>query len=138
MSRPEDYRNRIISISYGIGGFFQGHSEDTIRKKTDCAIVEGRESSPFGPGFEPLEISLEVWYEMLDKLYRDVRIHEWKKRYVNPDILDGTQWSINIELSDGQTISYYGSNEYPPRWEEFGKVFREACSGRKMRPLLEP
>jgi hypothetical protein len=49
---------------------------------------------------------------------RNCRILKWEKNYNNPHILDGTQWSLNIELDD-RIIEKSGSNAYPNEWEEF-------------------
>ncbi|MEA4826901.1 MAG: hypothetical protein VB130_09740 [Clostridium sp.] len=42
----------------------------------------------------------------------------WKRKYVNSDILDGTQWSIDIE-TDKRKIHKYGSNDFPGHWDTF-------------------
>lgn len=42
----------------------------------------------------------------------------WKSSYVEPDILDGTQWNI-VVIREGRTIKKYGSNKYPLGWECF-------------------
>ncbi|MCR4638481.1 MAG: hypothetical protein K5677_04550 [Ruminococcus sp.] len=52
-------------------------------------------------------------------------LNEWKKDYVNNDILDGTQWSLDINLTNNRKRSYNGSNDYPPYWNELLKVFRQ-------------
>ena len=43
---------------------------------------------------------------------------DWKKSYVNREILDGEQWSIKI-FSNGKQQEKYGSNQYPRNWGVF-------------------
>ena len=54
-------------------------------------------------------------------------IHEWKKRFEVLDyaVEDGTQWSLDIKLTNNRSRHYYGSNAYPPYWPELKKIFRE-------------
>lgn len=55
--------------------------------------------------------SLEKWISFrhfLDHL----NAWKWKPNYSNQDILDGTQWSLEIEYGDAK-ISCSGSNSYP-------------------------
>ena len=54
----------------------------------------------------------------------DMYLHEWKKSYVDQDVLDGTQWSLEIKLTGGRKRTYTGSNDYPPYWNELLKVFK--------------
>ena len=57
------------------------------------------------------EPSLEKWISfryLLDHL----NAWKWKPSYSNQDILDGTQWSLEIEYGDAK-ISCSGSNSYP-------------------------
>ena len=68
------------------------------------------------PQFEKLarrrrEPSLEKWISfryLLDHL----NAWKWKPSYSNQGILDGTQWSLEIEYGDAK-ISCSGSNSYP-------------------------
>ena len=54
-----------------------------------------------------------------------IYLHEWKKEYVDPNVLDGTQWGLDINLTNKRVRHYYGSNDYPPYWTELKKIFRE-------------
>ena len=54
----------------------------------------------------------------------DKTLHEWKKNYVDPYVLDGTQWSLELGLTGNRKRNYFGSNDYPPYWTELKKVFR--------------
>lgn len=65
------------------------------------------------------------WFRIVNTLYNNLYLHEWKKSYVDLDVLDGTQWELDIKLTDKRVRHYSGSNEYPPNWKELVKIFRE-------------
>ena len=59
----------------------------------------------------------EVELFIKDEFLRGIaglHIGEWKKRYENPYVLDGTQWIVSIEYEDGrEPVQIHGSNAYP-------------------------
>ena len=71
------------------------------------------------------QISSVKWQNIVNKLYTQLYLHEWKKKYENPTVLDGTQWQLDINLTNGRVRHYYGSNAYPPYWTELKKIFRQ-------------
>ena len=72
-----------------------------------------------------IQISDEKWDKIVSTLYDDLHLHEWKKRYDDHDVDDGTYWSLEIGLKGGRTRLYSGSNAYPPYWYELLKIFRQ-------------
>lgn len=52
------------------------------------------------------------------------RILYWNKRY-EPDyeILDGTQWSVEV-VRNNKTYHFSGNNKYPPQWKLFCKCIQ--------------
>ncbi len=121
--RAEDYRDIVTSIKFSVGGYFQGHTEVTITKNYRGAIVKVKKFPPI------LEISKKQitpakWRTIVNTLYGRLFLHEWKKEFVNPNVLDGTQWHLDINLTNGKTHHYYGSNDYPPYWSELTNIFK--------------
>jgi hypothetical protein len=57
-------------------------------------------------------------------LLQHSKLLEWQDSYVDPGILDGTQWSVRI-IYEGEEISKHGSNEYPKSWDTFCMSLRE-------------
>ena len=53
------------------------------------------------------------------KLY----VHEWKKSYVDPYVLDGEQWGLEFQLTGRRVRNYGGSNAFPPYWAELKGTF---------------
>lgn len=121
----EDYRDIVESIKFSVGGFHEGHTDITITKNENGAFVNveqfliGDLDIP-----ENRQITPARWQKIVNTLYNQLYLHEWKKKYVDPLVLDGTQWSLDIKLTNGRKREYYGSNLYPPYWPELKKIFR--------------
>lgn len=65
--------------------------------------------------------------EFLDGL-RELYIGEWRPSYNTERfgymVLDGTQWSLDIEYSNGgKPAHYYGSNSYPYNFDKLKELF---------------
>ncbi len=75
-------------------------------------------------GFEP---GLEELYEgetkssLINKL-KELHIGKWKDEYVNPYVLDGTQWDVVFVFEDGTKAQTGGSNSFPRNFSKFLKV----------------
>jgi len=121
----EDYRDIVRSIQFSVGGYFGGETEFLIKATEDGAQLT------YSPSFflhtmpKDVTISPRVWNTILNKLYAEIYLHEWKKNYKNPGVLDGTYWYLEIKLTDGRVRTYKGSNAYPPYWPELVKIFRK-------------
>ena len=134
----EYYTDIVMSIELNISRFPMGGRDIYIEKNDDGALVRVdrlprqiqslRESEPemFEGMAEPvdLQISGMKWNELLNTLYNDMHLHEWNEAYDNYDILDGTQWSLEISLTNERKIRYHGSNDYPPYWMQLNKIFK--------------
>jgi hypothetical protein len=68
----------------------------------------------------------------MDTLYAKMHLHEWKKKYVDPYVLDGTQWSLKIKMRGKRKRTYEGSNDYPPYWRALLNTFKEVSGYSKL------
>lgn len=50
---------------------------------------------------------------------------EWKKKYIDKDILDGYSWELDIELDSGEKIVRYGINKEAPYWKLLIKILKK-------------
>lgn len=48
----------------------------------------------------------------------------WKRKYVNSDILDETQWIIDI-VTDKKKTHIYGSNDFLKDWGKFCSLIQD-------------
>ena len=117
-------QKKIKEIKISIGGYHQGFQEFHINLK------DGRVCHK--PSlYEDDSLLITLSTKLLEKFKNDLigtSILNWRRRYDNNDILDGTQWEI-VLVRDGRNIIRSGSNDYPKEWENFCKIISE-ISGR--------
>ena len=121
----EDYRDVVTAIKFSVGGFFGGYTDITIRKNDKGAVVKVQKTLAYDELPDDRQISPTKWQKIVNTLYSQLYLHEWKKSFVDPCVLDGTQWSLDISLTNKRKRSYSGSTDYPPYWNELLKIFRE-------------
>ena len=120
----EDYRDIVQSIEFRDGGFFDGYMDIEIKKNADGAFVKFHEF-PFGKfPVADRQITPLRWDRLVNKLYTELYLHEWKKHFDDPEVLDGEQWELTIKLTEGRKRTYSGSNAFPPYWSELKALFR--------------
>lgn len=114
----------ITGVEFNVGGFFAGHNNVCIFSDDERYYIHSRQWCKGDDDIDKVvEITKTEWDIIIQTLYDILCIDEWKRKYDNNDILDGTQWSLNIERKNKRTIHYWGSNEYPPLWNELKQVF---------------
>ena len=134
--KAEDYRDIVTSIELSIGGFRDGWSEVSFTKNEEGALVHVIPSTFELPekGFlRDHQITHAEWDNFVDTLYGRMHLHEWKKKYENPGVLDGTGWTLTIKMIGGRKRIYEGDNNYPPYWKALINAFRKASGYAKLR-----
>lgn len=112
-----------ISFYFKIGGFFGDNYLIMIIKSEDGAAV----NYYAGEGYLPEEIipkeelSSDEWQAFIHKIFH-CYIADWKKRYVDQHVVDGTQWELEVSFVDSKPIKVYGNNKYPVHWGKFIKT----------------
>ena len=128
-SQPEQFKASI-------GGYF-GVSYH-VELQGDSILYSSSASGRTGSLFEePQALALpdvitptaEQWQTFLKTLDR-VEAWDWQERYVNPDIMDGTQWSVDLIWGDRQVKSS-GSNDFPAEFKAFCKAITALLDGRE-------
>ena len=102
-------------IKFTIGGFFDGYKTVEISigtKNISYKILRDGLNDVSKKISRNVEVS-EQWLVDFDAL----NISSWEKDYINPDVLDGTQWELIYKHGRKGYIGH-GSNAYP---ENFGR-----------------
>lgn len=82
-------------------------------KWRDGALTYSKGPSIYHETATSKPLSREDWSHFWCKLLADdVSLWDWKSRYDNPAVLDGTQWELTIEQGQYQK-RIYGSNAFP-------------------------
>ncbi len=107
--------SKISRLTVSIGGYWSGTVTvdiDLNQRKLKWTYMQAGEESVY-------EKSLRIGtVEKLQELLYDIKLLNWKKEYVDLDILDGTQWSIEIRMNEKSKM-INGSNAYPKDWDRF-------------------
>ena len=118
--------NKITRLKASVGGFF-GDSF-TIDINLDSLQVswdrcgEGTEESI------QKSIRRKTASNLKEELMR-LGLLDWKVKYVEPGVLDGTHWSVEIQL-DGRKVKKQGDNQFPEEWTAFCRLMRRISRRR--------
>ena len=120
---------RIKAIKASVGGYFGGYYN------VDIDLVDLKSTwSHGGRGEDEETIHKTIRAASANKFVEQLKmlnLLNWKAKYIEPDVCDGTQWSVEI-ITDGRTIRKVGDNQFPEEWDQFcitvrkltNKVFR--------------
>ncbi len=135
--RAEDYRNIVTEITLSVSGYFYGGTDITVKRNKNGAYVSVQDFR-LAKSEEVLlknydhQLSEAEWNQFIETLYGRMYLHEWKKNYEDPCVLDGTQWNPKVKLTGGRKRTYNGSNDFPPYWEALLKLFKEVSGYAKL------
>ena len=123
--KDHDFNEALDSMSklvFTIGGFFCGHETRTFTVSDDHVLVDVEKTmismdkeEEYGP------YRKEEFISGLKALH----IGEWKRTYIDPLVMDGTQWELDIYYNNGRRpTKISGSNAYPYNFDDL-KEFLE-------------
>ena len=119
--------NEITYFYYSDGGFFEGYRHIEIKNIENKVIYEYRHNKVK----KKLEIKKELWFNFISDII-ETGVSSWKKEYSNPNIMDGEQWELKLECSDGKELAITGCNAYPKNWKVFKEIINRFIGGLKM------
>lgn len=118
--------SEIKGIRSSVGGFFSGYYEVHLDFKT-----RKLKWSHIGSGNEDY-FEKRVRQSSIDRFIEDlksVKFLNWKSKYIEPGVCDGTQWEIEI-IKEDRNVKKYGDNKFPKDWDEFCEIIKR-ISGKK-------
>ncbi len=123
----ELYPDVLIGIGFSIGGYFGGH--DVVEITTDenghhSVYKHYPETTDSADISYTMDLTDAQWERLMDTLFRKLCVHEWKQRYVNPHVCDGTQWRLELKLTGGRRYSICGSNDFPALYNDLVRAFK--------------
>lgn len=108
----------ISSIKFHEGGFFgTDFNVDIFFRKRQIICLD--ETKPHSLRFvkTTLSFSKEQWQNIVLKNLQKCNICAWRDNYIDPGVLDGTQWGMLIRCGRKYKIHISGSNDYPEEWD---------------------
>lgn len=114
----------ITKVIFCIGGFFGGYETRTITLDKEHLHFDVEHSLMPKPSNLPDTCNYPCTRdEFLDGI-RELHMGEWRTSYMNNDVLDGTQWELTVEFSDGhKPFKTGGSNAYPYNFNGLQELF---------------
>lgn len=118
--RSQDF-NRILEdlhcLKFSIGGFFGGYETRTYTVRGDKVMLDVENTIIAKPSNLPMYYPFTKT-EFIDGL-RNLHIGEWKRDYMNPYVLDGAQWNLEIQYNGNRKpVRFSGSNAYPYNFDD--------------------
>lgn len=112
---------KIKGLRASVGGFFEGYYNIDVNLTTLQVVWR------FLVGGEEETIQKTIRPTTAKKFIEDLKmVHllNWKEKYMEPGVLDGTQWSVEI-IRNGRNIRKHGDNKFPDEWDLFCNLMRE-------------
>jgi len=106
----------INTFKFEIGGCFDGTE---FVELNDGGFIHGLSMGSYGHESELKTImpTSKEWNDF-ECVLEHLKVWRWKKEYVDPDVLDGTQWSLQI-TKGASMLKCHGSNDYPSEFDAF-------------------
>lgn len=119
---------KIKKIEASVGGYFGGYYQVEVDLENHfVSWTHGGRGESANMALR--NIRLATGKKFVEQM-QNLDLLNWKAEYVDPGIMDGTQWHVEMEM-DGYTITKHGSNDYPDQWGEF----RQAISKIARKPF---
>ena len=122
--KVEDFNNKLNymkSFTFEIGGFFGGYTVHSITLEPEFRYSRFNRYMP-EDAFDCEEFGYHK--DEFIAMIKELRLGEWKHKYVDPCVLDGTQWELTIEYINGfKAQKFHGSNAYPWNFNKLKDLF---------------
>lgn len=126
-------RPSVIEVS--IGGFLGASYR--VELESDGALLYRHNpktlTSEPGTRTRRIRVGDDQWREFR-RVMDEVNVWVWKKEYIDPNVADGTQWSLRLEYADASVFSR-GSNAFPEQqdFERFRVAVEMLLGGREFK-----
>lgn len=116
-----------MKFKFFIGGYFGGHFEVQLKEDQLLFFVDNRSFLNMPPNYIVSTKDNGDW----NRLIAFIESLDWKQKYFNNEILDGTQWELTFK-SDKKRLSCFGSNEYPDNFDSFINLLKKITVKHKI------
>lgn len=117
----------INKLIFSIGGYFGGFETRTFTLDDEQLCMDVEYSILYEPNNLDIKPNCPYSREEFFEGLRELHIGEWRSRYdlsrFGYDMLDGTQWNLEIRYSNGRKpVKIYGDNAYPYNFDQFQEL----------------
>lgn len=96
----------------------------TITKTAMGAHAKASGAADDLPFESEYNISKKKWDSLVDALYHELFLNDWKHRFNDYDVIDGEEWKLTIKFTERRKRTYSGMNGFPPYWGELVKLIK--------------
>jgi len=117
--------SKITTIKASVGGYW-GDNYD-VEIDIVHLIVTWKRS---GNGVEVKETRKRIRESTKDHFLEQLKhtdLLNWKAKYLDMEICDGTSWSIEI-ITDAKNTRKYGINKFPEEWDPFCQLIAKTAA----------
>ena len=107
--------DKIKGLKVAVGGFFNGYNNVDVNLST---LQVSWSHSLYGEEETTQKSLSPATAEKFIEELKMVNLLNWKAKYIDPLVLDGTHWSVEI-IRNGRNINKYGDNKFPDEWDNF-------------------
>lgn len=92
---------------------------------TGCASLDNGVEGIEGAIIKTRPLADKKFSHVIRSLFERLYVGDWENSYMNPDILDGDQWELRVNLMwAARPLVIYGSNDYPPNYRRLLRLLR--------------
>jgi hypothetical protein len=112
---------KIKGLKASVGGYFGGY----YNVEVNLTNLQASWSHWVGEEEETIQKSIKsaTAKKFIEEL-KMLNLINWKAKYIEPDVLDGTHWSVEI-IRDDRNLKKYGDNQFPNEWDKFCKFIKK-------------
>lgn len=133
-------KNFIGYFYFEIGGFSEGKTAIVINGDTRELTLVWAQSFPENMTQKKFETFIKeekanikvkktiIAKEKFQAFEEDLlkcKLNTWKSKYINKQIMDGSEWKLQILFENGTNLSTSGINKFPKQWNQFKKAVEE-------------
>lgn len=117
----------ITSVTLFIGGYFYGNDEYDVALMDNDALYSFSHSECGLPPEKETVMDIDMTKEEFLEEFSRLHIGEWRKHYNTKrfgyTVCDGTQWSLEINYSNGiKPVRIFGDNAYPYNFDSLKEL----------------
>jgi hypothetical protein len=125
--KPKDFFSKMALFKAYVGGYFGPGYSVEVNPVTRTITYDSRDGL-YTSDTQKLVLSTETWTKLLRGL-ASCELADWLDDYTNPDVLDGTNWGVEVVFTYDQNVCKSGSNAYPGRWPQFCRLMSTISGG---------
>ena len=121
----EDYRDIVTAVQFEQEENIDNAAKIVITRNEDGALVQRTIEADGDENTKKWQIGPDEWQQLIDAMYEQLYLHEWKKRYVDRHYTGFDSWFLSVKLEANRHREIHGHGLYPAYWKELKELFQQ-------------